>query len=81
MTMKTVVQQRLMRLKIIPLVSGTPTVSADSVSKWGRLVLQTFVTARAEETNFLFTVDLSQGNDSFVALHSFSESDLSMVKL
>ena len=35
------------------------------------------VAARAEETNFLFTVDLSEGNDSFVALHSFSESDLS----
>ncbi|NRA64201.1 MAG: hypothetical protein HRU19_06925 [Pseudobacteriovorax sp.] len=64
--------------KSYTVVTGTPTVATDSISGTGTLSFaDSLVTARTEKTNFLFTVDLSEGNDSFVALHSFSESDLS----
>ena len=63
--------------KSYTLVTGTPTIAENSVSGTGTLnFADTLVTARAEETNFLLTIDLSAGNDSFVALHSFANADL-----
>ena len=63
--------------KSYTLVTGTPTISNASVSGTGTISFSdSLVTARSEEKNFLLTIDLSAGNDSFVALHSFSNSDL-----
>lgn len=64
--------------KSYSVVTGSPTVSATSVTGTGTLSFgDGLVSERAEETNFLLTIDLSAGTDSFVALHSFSSSDLS----
>ena len=63
--------------KTYTLVTGTPTIAENSVSGTGTISFgDTLVSARAEETNFLLTIDLSAGNDSFVALHSFADADL-----
>ncbi|SMF49976.1 hypothetical protein [Pseudobacteriovorax antillogorgiicola] len=63
--------------KAYTVISGSPTVEGNSVSGTGTLNFgDTLVQERAEETNFLLTIDLSAADDSSVALHSFSESDL-----
>lgn len=64
--------------KAYTIVTGTPEIATDSISGTGTISFgDSLLVERAEETNFLFTIDLSKGNDSFVALHSFSEADLS----
>lgn len=58
-------------------VTGSPTVSDGSASGTGTLSFgDGLVAERSEETNFLLTLDLSAGNDSFVALHAFSNAEL-----
>lgn len=63
--------------KTYTLVTGSPTVEANSVTGTGTLNFgESLVTERKEETNFLITLDLSAGNDSYVNIHTFSDSSL-----